>query len=787
MKYESQDRLIKEDEPDLLIINLIIGKISFYLIYGILMKIFLSSLFLLLSINLYAQVIKQINFDGMVHISEPVALRMLNFEKGDDVNVEMVDKAIKKYFAQGYFNDVWTEFNKGVLTFYFKEKAIISQVELKGWKEDDDDIMDSVVQIKKGTLFDEIKLEAAKKRIIDAISQEGKIDSVVEIKTTHLKNGSIKVTFIVNPGEEIIIDKLQYSGVHGLNSEDFNSVIANKQHQFMGWFWGRNDGKMSLRDLEYDNLRIRDYYMQHGYLDAKVNAPFVRVNFDSYSADMSYKIIEGNSYKISKVTIYQSKHVIADKKLTKLLSLKAGQTFNIKKFRKDSEKIKTAIGDLSYAFVQVIPDLKKNKKDKTVEVIFKVMPGDKVKIRNVLISGNTRTLDRLIRRELYLGPGDMYSLTDLTDSRHALGRLGFFESNTIEEKRIDNHTMDLIVKVKETPTGNIQLGGGYGSYGGLLLSVGVNDRNIWGSGINVGVKAEKSQTTQNYSFNISNPRLNDSDFSGNFSIYHSVYDYNDYTVNSDGISVGAGHRLSRHITGYIGYGYSGNSYSFSNTLDTNITDTYYFEDYTKSSVTLSASWDNTDDYYLPREGFTLSQSFEKAGLGAQADFLKSRTKFAKYYGLNDLLGFDAIFRYKARYNVIINNGYIPLAEKFYMGGIGSVRGYQSYSLSPTIADVNATDGTRRVGGTQTFSNNFELSFPLLPKAKMRLVTYLDWGFISDNITQNLLTNTISRAGYGAGLEWFSPVGPIQLMFSNPINPQKGDKIAHFEFTMGQRF
>ncbi|SFV70659.1 Outer membrane protein assembly factor YaeT precursor [hydrothermal vent metagenome] len=751
------------------------------------MKIFLSTLFILFGLHLSAQMLKEIKFDGLVHISKPVALRMLPFEKGDDINVENVDKAIKIYFNQGYFNDIWTTFNDGVLTFYFKEKAIISQVKLKGWKEDDKDVMENVVKIKKGMLYDKEKLEAAKQRIIEAIAEKGKIDSVVEIETKHLKNGSVKVTFVVNPGEEITITKLQYSGVKGLDSSDFDSVIANKEHQWMGWLWGRNDGKMHLRDLQYDNLRIRDYYMQYGYLDAKVNPPFVRVNFDSYTADMSYQITEGKPYKISKISIYQTKHVIADENLTKLLSMKVGDTFNIKKFRKDSQKIKTAIGDLSYAFVQVLPDLKKNKKEKTVNVIFRVIPGDKVKIRNVLISGNTRTLDRVVRRELYLGPGDMFSLTDLKDSRTALGRLGFFESNTIEEKRIDQHTMDLIVKVKETPTGNIQLGGGYGSYGGLLLSVGVNDRNIWGSGINVGVKAEKSQTTQNYSFNISNPRLNDSDYSGSFSIYHSVYDYNSYSVFSDGVSVGTGHRFTRHISGYLGYGYSKNSYTFSDDLDTNLIDTYYFENYTKSSITVSGTWDNTDDYYLPREGFILSQSFEKAGVGAKANFLKSRTKFSKYYGLDDLVGFDAIFRYKARYNRVFDNGYIPLAEKFYMGGIGSVRGYQSYSLSPTIKDATAIDGVRKIGGTQTFSNNVELSFPLLPKAKMRLVTYLDWGFIADNVTKDIVTNNIARAGYGAGLEWFSPVGPIQLMFSNPINPRKGDDIAHFEFTMGQKF
>ncbi len=759
------------------------------------MKIFLPLFFLIVTSSLYAQVVQSIEYKGLMHISKTVALRMLSFEVGDDVEEQQVDKAIKTYFNQGYFQDIWAEFHDGKLVFYFKEKPIVTQVELKGWKENDKDIKESVIEIKKGTLYDAKKIEAAKKRIVAAISQEGKIDSVVEVETTHLDNGSIKLTFIVNEGEEIIIKKLQYSGVHGLEPDDFDDVIANKEHQFMGWFWGRNDGKMSLRDLQYDNLRIRDYYMQHGYLDAIVDAPFVRVDFDNYTADMSYEVTEGKPYKISKISIYQAKDVIPNAKLQELISLHKGDIFNIKKFRKDADKIKTAIADKSYAFVQVVPDLQKDEKNHTVAVVFKIIPGDRVHIRNVLISGNTRTLDRVIRRELYLGPGDMYSLTDLKDSRHALGRLGYFESNTIEEKRISANSMDLVVKVKEAPTGNIQLGGGYGSYGGLLLSVGVNDRNIFGSGINVGLKAEKSQTSQNYSFNISNPKLNDSDFSGNFSIYHSVYDYNDYTTLSDGVTVGTGHRFSRHITGYLGYGYSKNDYRFGSDFNASqYLNSSYFEAYDKSSVTVSVSWDSTDDYYLPREGFIASQSFEKSGLGADANFLKSRTNFAKYIGLEDYLGFDAIFRYKARYYAIIDNGYVPLAEKFYMGGIGSVRGYESYSISPMIADDTGTDSykgqkIRRVGGTQTFSNNVEMSFPFIPKAKMRVVTYLDWGIISDNITKNIVkgTNNQARAGYGAGLEWFSPVGPIQLMFSRAIHPQEGDKTSNFEFTMGQRF
>ena len=755
------------------------------------MKLLFLLLFALLPFELLAYKIDSIEYEGLKHISKGVALRMLPFQKGDDATLKEIDAALKKYFEQGYFDDIWVDYDNEKLTFHFKEKAIIAKVELEGWKENDEDVLKEVVKIKKGELFDMAKLEAAKKRIIRAISQEGKIDSVVEIRTEKLENGGIKVTFVVNEGEEIVIDQLRFSGVKQLDSEEFDDVIANKEHEFMGWFWGRNDGKLHLQDLQYDPLRIRDYYMQHGFLDAKVDEPFVRVNFDSYLASMSYQIEEGKPYTVESISIVEMKEVIDPKALKEELELQEGAIFNVKKFRNDMDRIKTKIADLSYAYVQVIPDLKKNPQKHTVQITFRVIPGSRVKIHDVIISGNTRTLDRVIRREIYLGPRDMYSLTDLRDSRNAIKRLGFFDGATIEEKRVDNSSMDLVVKVKEAPTGNIQIGGGYGSYGGLLVNVSITDRNIWGSGINVGIKAEKSSVTKNASFSISNPRLNDSDFSGNFSIYASEYEYNDYAVKSNGVTIGSGHRFSRYINGYLSYTYSSNAYDIFNPDNLSNYYTTFFESYSKSSVLTTASFDNTDDYYLPRHGFYITQSFEKAGLGADADFFKSRTRFSTYRGLEQYVGFDAIFRYKARLYFAENTGYLPIAERFYMGGIGSVRGYESYSLSPAVRETDANGNTtfRRVGGRQTFSNSAEISFPFVPKAKMRLVTYLDWGFIGQN-----RLDEISRGGFGAGLEWFSPVGPIQLMFSKAINPQEEDtknlpkdRTTTFEFTMGQRF
>ncbi len=754
------------------------------------MRIITTLLATLIATSAYAHTIKNVKFNGLQNLSEGVALRMLGFSLGE-VSDEQIDSSIKKFYEQGYFDDIWVELNKGVLTYNFKEKPRISKVELKGWKESDSDIKKNVVAIPIGSLYDEKKIEAAKKRIIENIEQDGKIDSVVEVQQEKLDNGSIKLTFVVNEGREIIIKNVEFSGLNKLESSSFDSKVANKQKEFMGWLWGRNDGKMKVVDLEYDPLRIKDEYMQHGYLDAEVKEPFVKVDFDNYTANMSYQVSEGEQYSISDIKITQDEQVIDNAKIQEQLHMKIGEPFNIETFRKDSDKIKTIIADEGYAFVQVLPDLHKNKDDKTVEVVVRVIPGKIVKIRDVIISGNTRTLDRIVRRELFLGPNDIYSKTDLEDSKNALGRLGFFDSNTIEEKRIDEQTMDLIVKVKEAPTGNIQLGGGYGSYGGLLLSIGVDDRNIWGSGIDIGVRAERSELSHDYSFNISNQRLNDSDFSGDFSVYTSGFEYNDYKVDTNGLGFGIGHRFTRYISGSIGYSFSKNSYEYDEALSSYY-DTQFFQNYTKSSIILSATYDDTDDYYVPRSGIVLTQSFEKAGIGAKANFLKSRTTFAGYKGLQDWVGFDLIARYKARGTYIKETGFLPVAERLYMGGIGSVRGYESYSISPlNKTDATTDDGFRRYGGEYSLSNSVELSFPLVPQAKMRLVTYVDWGYIGTSekadASAGFYSDSLSKGGFGMGLEWFSPVGPIQLMFSQPINKEKGDKTSVFEFTMGQRF
>jgi len=773
---------------------------------------------------LQAKTVNDIQFDGLVHLSDPVALEVLGFEVGDRLSEKKIDRSIKSFYKFGYFTDIYVTENNGVLVYHFSEKSVISHIEVDGYGQGDEEENTELLQIKKGSLYDKKKVEKAKKRLIEAISQEGYIDTIVEVEVETLDNGSVELVFKVNKGENIVIEKMAFEGMKAFEPTDFNEVIANKEHQWMGWFWGRNDGEMKLTELQYDPLRIRDMYMQYGYLDAKIDDPFVRVDFSSYIADMSYTVYEGDVYRVSDIILEQSTNVIENEKIREVIQLEMNDAFNIKTFREDSERIKTIIANLGYAYVKVSPDLRKHKESKTVDVVYKIRPGKKVFIRDVLISGNTRTLDRVTRREIYLAPGDIYSLTDIKDSRNSLQRTGYFESTTIEEKRIDAQTMDLIVKVKETQTGNIQVGGGYGSFGGLLLSASISDRNIFGSGINMGFSAERSQRTKSFSINVSNPRLNDSDFSGSASVYTNETDYTDYTISTSGLGLGLGRRLTRFLSGSLNYSYSASKYSNISSAfqdSVSLADQVLFEDFKKSAISVGLRFDNTDDYYVPRNGISASTGLEFAGLGGTlggtADFIKNRNLFSIYKGVEEYVGFDLIFRYKARYSYIFYDDSstdartnLPTAERFYMGGVGSIRGYESYSLSPR-------DGqNRRIGGRNMFTNSLEASFPLVPKAKLRITAFYDYGFLEgkgqelfsnpngyDPVTEQdqynadlnaylndvstYKTQNITRSSYGAAIEWFSPMGPIQLIFAKALDAQDGDQTATFEFTIGQRF
>lgn len=842
--------------------------------------------------------VKSISYVGLSYMSDMLANEIVKIRVGDIVDSKKIDTAVLALFNQGYFKDVYATFEGGILEFHFDEKARIAGVEIKGYgTEKEKDGLKSQMGIKKGDTFDEQKLEHAKTALKTALEGQGYYGSVVEVRTQKVSEGALLIVFDVNRGDSIYIKQSIYEGSAKLKRRMIESLSANKQRDFMGWMWGLNDGKLRLDQLEYDSLRIQDVYMRRGYLDAHISSPFLKTDFSTHDAKLHYKVKEGIQYRISDILIEIDNPVVPLKTLEKALKVKRKDVFNIEHLRADAQILKTEIADKGYAFAVVKPDLDKDEKNGLVKVIYRIEVGDMVYINDVIISGNQRTSDRIIRRELLLGPKDKYNLTKLRNSENSLRRLGFFSKVKIEEKRVNSSLMDLLVSVEEGRTGQLQFGLGYGSYGGLMLNGSVSERNLFGTGQSMSLYANiATGGGRSYpgmprgagrmfagNLSLTNPRIFDSWYSSTINLYADYRISYQYIQQGGGFGVNVGRMLGNRTHVSLGYnlnvtkllGFSSPLYNryYSSTKQiiipsqpvcvsslglllglrqvqscstpgstrvgqtppvTGLWDRDYHTPIT-SSFTLDVSYDNTDDYYFPRNGVIFSSYATMSGLpssgtlnswnglGGNVRNTKVYGKFAAYHHLQKYLLIDLIARFKTqggyifRYNT---EDYLPLNSTFYMGGVTTVRGFRNGSITPK------DEFGLWLGGDGIFTASTELSYGVLKAAKMRLAWFFDFGFLTfktptrGSFFYNAPTTTANfkdygvigagferatwRASTGLQIEWISPMGPLVLIFPLAFfnqwgdgngkkckglcfNPNMDDYTQRFEFSMGTRF
>ncbi len=755
------------------------------------------TLWMLVGVLLSAQKVTAIKFEGLAQLSPAMAREITGIHIGEEMSAEKVNDSIKKLFSQGYFNDISVDKSGGTLTYHLKEKLSIANLDITGYGTGDDGKkLLKGIGLKKGDLYDERKINMAKLSIHTQLEMKGYYDTVVEVTTKPIGRSSISIVFEVNKGEKVIITKMNIIGAKDLIKSDIQLDLANKEKDWWGWLPWRNSGEASVSQLQYDAHRVKDAYMRKGYLDATVSKPLMRVDFGSYKGEVDYKVVEGVQYRVGGISITENVAQIDAKKLKSILTLKEGSVFNIKKMRKDIKKLEEEVGNYGFAYAKVLPQMQKDTANKRINLQYIIQQGEVVTINDVLISGNDSTKDRVIRRYIYLAPGDKFNATDLKESKSALGRTGFFEKVEIQQQRVSANTINLLVNVKETSTGTISVGGGYGSYEGLMVNASISDKNIFGSGINTTLGFELSKISKNYNLSFVNPKVWDSMYSLSMSFYKRDYEYIEYKQDQIGGSISIGKELMRHLHGSIGVGYVDNKSTYNSSYVTTLIN-YYNDKYKKTSFYASLSFDNTDDYYVPREGVKAILNLEYGKLDGSdfnatlykgyGDIIKTNIKLGLYYGLEDYIDYDLILRAKGRFTNISSNGneYLPIAERLFMGGVGTVRGYEPYSISPVI-------GADRVGGTNSASISLEASVPLSKAAKMRLAFFYDYGVIGSSDIPNgtavpITFPDISRSSAGVVLEWQSAFGPINLVFAKALDDKPGDRTAVFEFSMGSKF
>jgi len=674
------------------------------------------------------------------------------------------------------------------------QKAPITNIEIEGVS-DEEKLME-VIGLKKGDLYTPAKVERAKAAIIKALQTQGIYGTTVEAEVKPV-NDSVAITFDVNKGEEIRIKKVNFVGNKQVEADDLEENLVNKEGSWYSWIpiIGGGGGKAVPEQLPYDQMRIREAYLERGFLDAKVAEPLMKMDFAAKEAEITYSVQEGEPYDVSSVKISGTIPGMDTAQVMEELSLKPGKRFDVKKLRKDIAKLYELVGDQGYAFARIEPVFKKNSAKHTVSVTYKIQPGKKVKIHDVIISGNTKTLDYVVRRYVYLAPGDYFRYTDLQDTKKELQRTGFFDKVVVKPQRINDHEMDLVVEVDEAQTGSISGGVGYGSYDGFMVNASVSERNLFGTGIAGSLSLEYGQKSHNYAVSITDPRVFNTLFSLSVGAYDSKYEYDylddddadtqNYTVSRRGGWINIGRKIGRTMHASVGYSYTDVEYE-DYVVPAGV-NPHLYDSYKKSSLLASFTYDNTDDFYTPREGIYSKLSLEFAGLGGDADFWKADWKLAAYYGMEDMIDYDLIMRYKLHAGYMSDGGNTPVAEMYTLGGARyGVRGFSPGSISPRYYDGSEY---YIAGGDQILVNSIEASIPLdMITKNMRLTGFVDYGMIRNTIDSSVVDDDwIKRASAGAQIEWRSPFGPINFVFAKPLNDKERDQTAVFEFYMGGKF
>lgn len=731
-----------------------------------------------------ATAIKSVNFEGLKQISPLVAQNISGLKIGDAITGYNTNKAITNLFNQGYFDDIYITENNGNLIVHVKEKPIISKLDIEGVVTNDRTAMEQIIGLKLGQTYDKVALNQVKERVRQFYEVKGYFDTVVEIEEEFLdeNKSSLYLTVIINRGEKITIKNVNLVGAKKLKYSDIRPAIANKQRETFGWMWGFDDGKLKTADLPNDPARIQNEYMKRGYLNATVSAPFVNTYMSNYTADLTYYITEGERFKVSEISIEAPQYLELDtQKIIKDLKLRNGKRFNADWIRRDIAKLENLVADKGYAYVEVNPDLKPDNENNTVKINYIIKPHAQIYVRNVTISGNEKTADSVVRREMYLTEGELYNRTDLVDSKNSLRRTGYFDDVEITENVVNDNEIDLNIDVKEAPTGSITGGIGYGSGDGLLLSASVSEKNIFGSGISGYVSAEKSDDQLSGAIGFTNPRIYNSEYSLSGQIYARDWDWNDYDEKAYGASATIGRKLGRYTSAYLTYEIEKSKINGLNAYYKKAG--YQNGNNLKSSLIPSIVFNNTDDYYLPRSGIIASASLDYSGLGGDIEYLKGNANFNWYFGMKDYIDWDLIFRYKAGAGYFFDDKNLPVNKKLFLGGMRSVRGYDGRSIpKKKICLDNTHCNYIETGGKQSFNNSFELSMPLIDRINMRFVTFFDYGMIGDDSWSES-----KRYSTGAGIEWRTPVGPLQLFWVKPLNKEDYDSTNSFEFTIGARF
>lgn len=740
----------------------------------------------ILTHSAWAETLQNISIDGTARIENQTVMNYLKLSKGDDVSQSDLDVATKTLFATGLFSDVDISMNDGHMRIKVQENPIVHEVYFEGNKKLDDEQLLSEIMLKPRTIYTLNKIQGDASRLMDIYKRNGRFGATVNPKIIEKDQNRIDVVFEIDEGNKTTVKRINIIGNVKFSDEALKEAMMTKESA-----WYRFLSSTDTYDpdrLNYDKELLRRFYLKNGYVDFTVNSAVAELTPDKEGFIITLDVTEGKRYKFSEPEVKVNLPEYKEKNLSGKVEFKKGMWFNADLIESTITNLNDEFSNLGYAFVDTTPRFVKDEEKQTVKIIFEVAEGEKVYVNKINITGNSRTLDKVIRREFRIKEGDAFNASKLRRSKQRVENLDYFESvdlKTVPIYGMDGKT-DINMHVVEKATGSFSVGVGWSSYDGLLFDTGIQERNILGTGNTIGLNLMVSEREQQYTAGITNPYFMDKNLLAGVDVFHTTLDNEDYSSYKS-TTTGGAVRFGWNYTDYL-------RQSLRYTLqEDEVRDveedasTYIKKQegrYSLSMIGQELSWDKRDSRINPTQGFYTSFSADYAGIGADTKFVRLGVMGIQYFEVVE----DVVFSVRGDAGHIWGTGGqdVRINHRYYLGD-STFRGFEYGGIG---ARDKATGDA--LGGNWYATASAELQFPLgLPKELgIKGKVFSDAGVIGKPDGYDPKTMYYSskmRMSAGTGILWQSPMGMINLDFAWPIMKEDFDETKVFRLNFGKAF
>ncbi|MDH5394872.1 MAG: outer membrane protein assembly factor BamA [Gammaproteobacteria bacterium] len=736
--------------------------------------------------------VKDIKLEGLQRISIGTVFNYLPIKPGDKIDKAQVENAIRVLYKTGFFKDIHIEREANVLVIFVAERPAINNIELVGYDTISKDQLNSALKqtgLVKGQVFNRSILEGLQQELQRQYYSLGKYNIKIDIEKTQLERNRVDIKIKISEGKSAEIYTVNIVGNKQFSTEELISKLSVAETSFFG---SRNN--YQKQQLAADLETLKSFYQDRGYLNFNIESTQVSLGPEKESVYITININEGDRFTVRDVKL-AGELILEPEVLAKLISIKANDIFSRREVVESNKRISDLLAENGYAFanVNMNPDIDND--SRTLALTFFVDPGKRIYVKRVNITGNSKTKDKVIRRELRQLESDWLSTAHVARSKTRLDRLGYFESVGVQTVPIPGFSdqVNLDYAVTEKPTGSLQAGLGYSDTQGPVVNLAVTQDNFLGTGQLVSLNLDNSSVTKQYSFNYVNPYYTDAGVSRNISLSYQKVDaaeaeISNYTTDSYGASMSFAVPMSEFMNYNWGIKYDSTKITTSSSPSKSIVDFINNNGALNRTYQLSGSWsyDSRNRRIFATEGTLSSLGAEIAVPGGDLEYYKLNLRQLNYVPLGKDVTFavNLSLGYGETYGKTTD---FPPYENYFAGGSSSVRGYDANSLGPKDKDIGGVTNDP-VGGKVKAVGNMDLILPnpfTDQSSSTRLSLFVDAGAIyRDSKTINS-----SEFRYTAGIAfiWITPVGALRFNFAEPLNPKPGDLTSVFQFSLGSPF